>query len=157
MFGSTLQESLDSLQAEPTRINKLPLTVAVLKEILRLHPSGFTIRQGKPGSKINFEGREYPTDGHTIAVLSMAMQRDRAVWGDTVDDFEPGKQLLYITRSPCFKGVRVFETRLCKASEVQENLIDHISMLLLSPPGTKISFNKSRIDANKGRRSIPRS
>ena len=93
MFGTTLESTLEALSAQPTLINNLPFTQAVLKEVLRLHPAGFTVREGVPGSTIHFEGRDYPTAGHMISPLTIALHRDPAIWGSNYADFEPDRFL----------------------------------------------------------------
>ncbi|RQM07405.1 hypothetical protein DH86_00003198, partial [Scytalidium sp. 3C] len=49
VFSTTLEGTLQRLEADPHLLNDLPLTLAVFREVLRLHPVGFTIRKGVPG------------------------------------------------------------------------------------------------------------
>lgn len=83
MFGNTIDATLNALAEDPHLLNKLPLTLAVFKEVLRLYPMGFIVKKGAPGyvviylvflrhfplrifasSFVTFEGREYPLENH---------------------------------------------------------------------------------------------
>jgi len=82
VFGPTLESTVSALHNEPVLLNKLPLTHAVFKECLRLHPIGFTIRKAVPGATVVYKGRTYPLEKHKIAILSAAMQRDSNYFKD---------------------------------------------------------------------------
>jgi len=92
IFGTDFDKTVSRLTADPSLLNQIPLTHAVLKECLRLHPVGFTIREAVPGATVTFEGREYPMDNHMIAILGLAMHRDPAIWTNP-SDFDPDRWL----------------------------------------------------------------
>ncbi|KAH8799811.1 cytochrome P450 [Xylogone sp. PMI_703] len=96
VVGATLESTLQKLEADPHILNKLPLTLAVFREVLRLHSAGFTIRKGVPGATVTFQGRTYPMDNHMIAILASSMARDPELWNSpdpsiTVQDFYPDR------------------------------------------------------------------
>ncbi|CZT41156.1 uncharacterized protein RSE6_00867 [Rhynchosporium secalis] len=110
VFGSDLTTTISTLTAEPHLLNKLPLTSAVIKEVLRLHPAGFTVRKAAPGTTVTFEGRSYPMDNHMICVLASAKHRDPAIWTNPTE-FDPDRFLSPDTHSldawqPFEKGPR---------------------------------------------------
>ncbi|RFU35497.1 hypothetical protein B7463_g859, partial [Scytalidium lignicola] len=98
VFGTTVEATIQRLQADPHMLNKLPLTQAAFREILRLHSAGFTIRKGAPGATVTFQGRTYPMENHMIAVLASSMGRDPELWNSpdpsiTLQDFYPDRWL----------------------------------------------------------------
>ncbi|KAH7420149.1 cytochrome P450 [Cadophora sp. MPI-SDFR-AT-0126] len=110
IFGPSLSTTISSLTENPHLLNKLPLTSAAIKEVLRLHPVGFTVRKAAPGTTATFEGRSYPMDNHIICVLASTMHRDPAVW-DRPAEFDPDRFLSPETHSveawmPFEKGPR---------------------------------------------------
>jgi cytochrome P450 len=81
------------MTAEPALLNKLPLTLAVFKEVLRLHPVGFTVREGVPGATVTFEGRTYPMDrNNMVSILASSLHRDPNLWSNP-NEFEPDRFL----------------------------------------------------------------
>lgn len=92
VFGSTFEATIQSLSLDSHLLNKIPLTLAVLKEVERLYPPGFTVRAGVPGSTVTFEGRKYPMEGHMICNLMSAIHRDPNHWTNP-NEFEPDRWL----------------------------------------------------------------
>jgi len=110
VFGPSLDATISSLTEQPYLLNKLPLTSAAIKEVLRLHPVGFTVRKAAPGTTATFEGRSYPMDNHIICVLASSMHRDPTIW-DKPAEFDPDRFLSPETHSmeawmPFEKGKR---------------------------------------------------
>jgi cytochrome P450 len=70
-------------------------TLAVIKEILRLWTPASGARIGRKGFFITdpASGESIDTDGLLIWTVSMAMHRDKAIWGDDVDEFKPERFL----------------------------------------------------------------
>lgn len=75
VLGSTLAATLANIQEKPQLLNALPLTQAVLKEVLRLHPIGFGLfTAANKGETLTHNGREYPMDNHMIVLATIAFQ-----------------------------------------------------------------------------------
>ncbi|RYO85915.1 hypothetical protein DL762_004994 [Monosporascus cannonballus] len=76
-------------------IRQMTYISAVLKEALRLHPPAGSIRMSKPGSGfvVKTSQGEYNLDGNWIYLNHHLIQRDRAVFGDTADNFVPERWL----------------------------------------------------------------
>ena len=81
VFGSDISQTASTLTENPQLLNQLPLTVAVIKETLRLFPPSSTTRAGEPGFSItDSDGRKYPTDGLMVWSNHEAIHRDPAYW-----------------------------------------------------------------------------
>jgi len=83
------------LKENPYLANQLEYTLAVIKEILRLWPAASGSRMGRKGFFIKHPttGEMIDTDGILIWIVNMAMQRDKRIWGDDVDEFKPERFL----------------------------------------------------------------
>ncbi|KAB5566920.1 cytochrome P450 [Coniochaeta sp. 2T2.1] len=94
VFGSTVSQAAELISRTPTLLNKLPYTLAVIKEVLRLCPPFGTARAGGPGFFLtNPETRQrFPTDGFLLFSCSHALQRHPAYWPDP-DAFKPERWL----------------------------------------------------------------
>ncbi|KAK8004008.1 hypothetical protein PG989_003727 [Apiospora arundinis] len=78
-------------------IHRMKYISAVLKEVMRLHPPAGSIRWAPPGSGFTVttpDGGTYNLDGCWIYLNHNLIHRDRSVYGDSVDDFEPERWLL---------------------------------------------------------------
>ncbi|KAH9217713.1 cytochrome P450 [Leptodontidium sp. 2 PMI_412] len=109
-FGPSLSSTLNALSSTPHLLNNLPLTSAAIKEVLRLHPVGFTVRKASPGTTATFEGRSYPLANHMICVLASSIHRDANIWSNPAE-FDPDRFLHPETHSmnawmPFEKGPR---------------------------------------------------
>ncbi|RDW69974.1 hypothetical protein BP5796_08371 [Coleophoma crateriformis] len=92
VFGPDLETTIERLKSQPALTNKLPLTYATIKEVLRLYPVGFTVREAPPGSTVTYEGRKYPIDNHMICNLAGAMHRSPEHWTNP-NEFNPARFL----------------------------------------------------------------
>jgi cytochrome P450 len=64
---------------DPTLLNQLPYTLAVIKEVLRIFPPAGSMREGRPDLTLtDQQGRQYPTEGCNIWTLSLAMHHSDA-------------------------------------------------------------------------------
>jgi cytochrome P450 len=94
VFGTDLSTTSAQLIAEPQKINLLPYTTAVLKEVMRLLPIASAVRSGQPGVFLTDpKGRQYPTEGIIILVLHNAIQRNPKYWKDA-EEFIPERWLV---------------------------------------------------------------
>lgn len=72
------------------------VTQAVIKETLRLHPPAASVRMTAPGTNFQLTlpgGKQICPDGCIMYLNASLIQHDRAVWGDTADEFVPERWL----------------------------------------------------------------
>lgn len=87
-------------------LGQMTYATAVIKETLRLHPPAASVRMTAPGTDFRLvlppggegEGeqqqqREVCPDGTIMYLNAFIIQRDRAVWGETADEFVPERWL----------------------------------------------------------------
>ena len=75
--------------SEPERLNKLPYTLAVIKETLRLQPPVSSIHDGNPAINLTDDaGVTYPTDNIKIWTIHTAVHRNPKYW-PSPDSFIP--------------------------------------------------------------------
>jgi len=88
----------DKLLAQGEEVTRrMSYTSAVVKETLRLYPPAGTARMSMPGSGLTVRlpesGAEVCLDGLVLYNCASIIQRDRAVYGDTANDFVPERWL----------------------------------------------------------------
>ena len=85
VFGSDTSQTAAKIKADPHIINRLPYTVAIVKEALRLWPAASSVRMGQPGFFLHFEGKQYPTEGFMTWPVAHALQRSPKFWPRHLD------------------------------------------------------------------------
>lgn len=94
VFGCDTASASTLLSANPSLLNRLPFTTAVIKETLRLFPPASGIRMGSPEMVLTTEsGRHYPTDKCSVWIVHTALHRDPNLWPQP-DDFLPERWLV---------------------------------------------------------------
>jgi len=91
-FGSDLTQTSAKITANPQSLNRLPFTLAVIKETLRLFPVASSTRDGEPGFHLAQNGHQYPTEGFTVWCTHQAMHREPMYWPQP-DSFVPERWL----------------------------------------------------------------
>lgn len=114
VFGSdfSTEHCRQVIDRDPTLLNQIPYTAAVIKEVLRVFPPAGSLRQGRPDLVLaDEEGRQYPTEGCHIWTLSLVMHRSPRVFA-RADEFLPDRWLVTDPQDPLYpkKGSwRAFE------------------------------------------------
>ncbi|KAI0018479.1 cytochrome P450 [Xylariomycetidae sp. FL0641] len=83
VLGTATGEAASRISEDPTLLNRLPYTAAVMKETLRLFsPVGGTIRQSPAGHVLRHPetGKAYPTHGFMLHGSGATMGRMEAYW-----------------------------------------------------------------------------
>lgn len=80
VFGCDLSKASAIIREDPRSLNRLPFTLAVIKETLRLFPVASTTREGTPGFDLSQNGHQYPTEGFTVWGTQQAMHREPLYW-----------------------------------------------------------------------------
>lgn len=78
VFGAGYEDVAKILARNTYRLNKLEITTAVIKEVLRLYPPASSMRTGSKGFVVfdQNSGKMYPTDGYMVWFNHLAMQRN---------------------------------------------------------------------------------
>ncbi|PHH75451.1 hypothetical protein CDD82_4450 [Ophiocordyceps australis] len=78
VFGTDLSAAAHQIREMPHLLDSLPVTQAVIKETLRIHPATITIRMGQPDFTFHITGSnmEWPSDGFDLFDSSITIHRD---------------------------------------------------------------------------------
>ena len=156
VFGSNPSQAALLINRDPYLLNKLPYTAAVIKESIRLFPAASTTRSGEPGFSItDSKGRQYPTEGCLIWLISHAIQHDPVYWPQP-DEYIPDRWLS-APDTPLYpvKGAwRPFEhgPRACIGLEL--SMIEMKIVLVLVARSFRIEAAYTDIDAKVGSGAI---
>lgn len=93
VFGTDLIKTSTKVRDNPHFLNRLPFTLAVIKESLRLFPAASSTREGEPGFFLNHNGHQYPTEGFTVWCTHQAMHREPLYWLQP-DSFVPERWMV---------------------------------------------------------------
>lgn len=94
ILGLDHKQAAAQICESPPVLNKLPYTLAVIKETLRLYPPASSLRSGEPGfSIVGPDGQQFPTDGFLVWSNSFAIHRDANFWPEP-DKFLPERWLV---------------------------------------------------------------
>ncbi|MCJ1345310.1 hypothetical protein MMC31_003517 [Peltigera leucophlebia] len=93
IFTTDIAAAPSLISQDPHLINKLPFTLAVIKETLRLFPAASSTRASETGySVVSEDGKSYPTDGCLVWSSHESIQRDPNFW-PSPDSFIPDRWL----------------------------------------------------------------
>lgn len=94
VFGLDLGLTSSLIIKDPSLLNRLPYTLAIIKETLRLYPAVSSTRAGEPGFDVmDDEGRRFPTEGFLVWANPHTIQRDPTYWPKP-DEFVPERWLV---------------------------------------------------------------
>ncbi|KAH8195130.1 hypothetical protein TruAng_010713 [Truncatella angustata] len=103
VFGRNTGEALEILEDNPSRLNDLEYTSAVIKETLRLFPVGFGVRKAPPGATVNYQGQLYPIDDLVIAPVWHTMHYNAEYFPEPTK-FKPERFLNDAVPRPWFRS-----------------------------------------------------
>jgi cytochrome P450 len=96
VFGPvvSIDRCIQIINRDPTLLNQIPYTLAVIKEVLRMFPPAGSLREGRQDIILRDEnGQQYPTEDCHIWTLSLVMHNDPQVFVDA-DKFNPDRWLV---------------------------------------------------------------
>ncbi|KAI1807525.1 cytochrome P450 [Daldinia bambusicola] len=81
VFGRNIAACPDIITENPSILNSLPYTLAVIKETLRLFPPASGIRMGCKDLVLKGrDGTEYPTEGYAVQISHFSIHRNPQCW-----------------------------------------------------------------------------
>lgn len=93
VFGPSASEANDRLRKNPSLINQLPFTLAVIKETMRMYAPSGAVRDGVAGRFLtDRHGTRYPTEGIHISIMHSAIHDNPRLW-PRVKEFLPERWL----------------------------------------------------------------
>lgn len=93
VYGTDTSKTAEAITKDPHSLNRLPYTLAVLKEVLRLFPPISTVRKGDPNIPVHFDGKVYPTEGFMVWPVAYSMHRQPDLWPNA-EEFIPERFLV---------------------------------------------------------------
>lgn len=94
ILGPDPSQTASLTTSDPFLLNKLPYTLAVIKETLRLYPAVSSTRAGEPNYSVTDDmGRSFPTDGFLVWANPQPIHRDPTYW-PRADNFLPERWLV---------------------------------------------------------------
>ncbi|KAI1351463.1 cytochrome P450 [Xylaria sp. FL0043] len=96
VFGNdfSTRNCLQVIDRDPTLLNRIPYTLAIIKEVLRIFPPAGSLREGRRDLILaDEEGGQYPTKNCHIWTLSLAMHHHPKTCAKP-DDFIPERWLV---------------------------------------------------------------
>ena len=158
VFGNDIDpDSLATkLSSNPSLLNRLPYTHAVIKETLRLYPPVSSTREGESGFNIaDDQGRYFPTEGFLVWANPQAVHRDPEYW-PRPDEFWPERWLTIRNdpRHPIKGAWRPFEygPRNCIGQELA--VIEMKIVMVMTARRFAIEPAYEELDRRKGRTRI---
>ncbi|KAL9098914.1 MAG: hypothetical protein Q9163_005510 [Psora crenata] len=154
--GPDVSQTASLITANPYLLNKLPYTVAVIKETMRMYPTISANRGGEPLFDVTDDlGRRFPTDGLLLMANSHTIHRDPAYWLRP-DDFLPERWLVGLG-DPLYpvKGAwRPFEhgPRNCIAQELVVHEMKIVMVMVLRRFDVKPAYDE--LDRARGAKGI---
>ena len=95
VFGRDFRMTGAAIAEDPSRLNQLRYTIAVIREVLRLHPPSSQMRRGRAGfDLVDLNGQRLPTEGCNLWVLTNAVHCNPRHWGDDPTAFVPERWLV---------------------------------------------------------------
>ncbi|KAL8685884.1 MAG: hypothetical protein Q9218_007489, partial [Villophora microphyllina] len=80
VYGTDIAKTAQAISDDPHSLNRLPYTLAVIKEVLRLYPPVSSVRVGEPNMYIEYDGQRYPTEDMMVWPIPYAMHRSPDLW-----------------------------------------------------------------------------
>ncbi|KAL8705640.1 MAG: hypothetical protein Q9225_008017 [Loekoesia sp. 1 TL-2023] len=93
VFGPDTAKTAQAISDDPYILNRLPYSMAVIKEVLRLRPPVGSVRDGARDVAVDFDGKRYPTDGFMVWPVPFAMHRRPDLW-PKAEEFIPERFLV---------------------------------------------------------------
>lgn len=142
IFGPDPLEAGRLLKSDPSLLNQCPLTLAVMKETLRIYSPASTTRGGLEGASLtDRHGNVYPADYVGANILHHAMHHNPRIW-PRVEEFlperwlvEPGHELYPVANAwrPFEQGPRNCIGQTLVYNEIRVVMIMTLRLFDISP------------------------
>ncbi|KAI4125791.1 MAG: hypothetical protein LQ338_004071 [Usnochroma carphineum] len=93
VLGLDTTTAAQAISDDPHILNRLPYSLAVIKEVLRLRPAASTVRKGERDVVIDLDGKKYPTEGCMIWPVAFGMHHRPDLW-PKAEEFIPERFLV---------------------------------------------------------------
>ncbi|KAM5349453.1 hypothetical protein ACJ41O_005958 [Fusarium nematophilum] len=136
VFGHDPTAADELIKSNPSLLNQLPYTSAVIKEVLRLDPPVGSVRSGSRSLFLTHPetGQKYPTDKYMLFSASHALHRNPDYWEDP-HSFVPQRWLTKDDQGPLTLGnsFRPFELgpRNCIGQELAQTELRMILVMTI--------------------------
>jgi len=102
IFGMDVDKTGDMIKADPYLLNKMKYGDAVIRETLRIHPPGNTVRAGAEDFFLTDPetGERYPTDGWLLYAHNLGHMVNPTIWGSDVHSFRPERWFTDSSQTP---------------------------------------------------------